>query len=182
VFGHFSVTKIFPSDSKHTVVAIRSLYTFVAHLSETFVINAVAMSLNPPGTNPFAHRPGCPLCGVVATPFHRSDLGGSIGGPYGLVGTSYTPYGRDVDDGAVQSGSATLPTTPSTSSFSSSTNTIVYKDGNITAYVEKMFPVSSKGHIIIVLKLVEFILGVSLPSEGEGELICLALYESWMSS
>ena len=37
---------------------------------------------------------------------------------------------------------------------SSATNVIVYKDPNITAYIEKKIPVSSKGHIIIVLKYV----------------------------
>jgi len=36
---------------------------------------------------------------------------------------------------------------------SSDDNPVIFKDGNITAFVEKKYPVSSKGHIILVLNL-----------------------------
>lgn len=127
----------------------------------------------PSFASPYAHRPGCPLCGIVATPFSRLDvtngsgssLAGAAGRPLsGYGGGSsqpYAPWRRDSDsNSSVQSGSGAgvagtaggLPV--SATSHSSTTNVIIHKDANVTAYIEKKFPVSSKGHIIVVLKCV----------------------------
>lgn len=127
----------------------------------------------PSFASPYAHRPGCPLCGIVATPFSRLDvtngsgtsLAGAAGRPLsGYGGASsqpYAPWRRDSDsNSSVQSGSGVAGTAGglpvSATSHSSTTNVIIHKDANVTAYIEKKFPVSSKGHIIVVLKCVFF--------------------------
>jgi len=137
---------------------------------------------SPPGApSPFARRPGCPLCGIVATPYPREDVIGNLdaklssstvygGDGAAAAGSSqsthgYEPYAalRRDSSSPASSGSTNsnrnsglgyggVPINATT--HSSTTNVIVYKDPNITAYIEKKFPVSSKGHIIIVLKYV----------------------------
>lgn len=104
------------------------------------------------GANPFAHRPGCPFCGIVATPFPRGDALETAGGSTSAYGSNvpYTPWRRDSDQSSSHSGTSGVPV--AAASHSSTTNVIIYKDANITAFVEKKFPVSSKGHIILVLK------------------------------
>ncbi|KAB5593034.1 Translin [Ceratobasidium theobromae] len=75
--------------------------------------------------NPFAPRSGCPMCSIVtATP-------------------NPTPLS-----------SPRVPTFPGPSGTPTAAQTpIIWKDENVTAYVEKNNPVSSKGHIIILLNL-----------------------------
>ncbi|CUA72294.1 hypothetical protein RSOLAG22IIIB_00959 [Rhizoctonia solani] len=75
-------------------------------------------------TNPFAPRPGCPMCSIVTSTPHPTPLS-----------------------------SPRSPTFPNGTSSGTSTTAqqIIWKDENVTAYVEKNNPVSSKGHIIILL-------------------------------
>lgn len=80
---------------------------------------------------PFAPRPGCPLCGVVATPYNNNNHNGAH---------MSAPWRNDSDLSVNAAGKEDVE--------------IVYKDSNVTAYLERKFPVSSKGHIIIVLKCV----------------------------
>lgn len=138
------------------------------------------MSGAPGVPSPFAHRPGCPLCSIVATPYPRdgsdvsaldvaasSNMDGGVGGASSSSATSvvgyrtYSPVRRD--SGSPVSSNSSSNTNRNNSigyggvpinsaTHSSATNVIVYKDSNITAFIEKKFPVSSKGHIIIVLK------------------------------
>lgn len=133
----------------------------------------------PSFASPFAHRPGCPLCGIVATPFPRSDsldattsypaASSSTGRPlsgYATNPQAYAPWRRDSDSSSIQSGSGVgtaggLPV--NATSHSNTTNVIIHKDSNVTAYIEKKFPVSSKGHVIIVLKCVLFRVIFCLP-------------------
>lgn len=144
---------------------------------------------SPPNTPfPFARRPGCPLCGIVATPYPRgssdasaldpgassSDAYGGDGGPGSAPSSAstvgyrpYLPLRRDSASPVSSSnnnglGYGGVPINATT--HSSSTNVIVYKDANITAYIEKKFPVSSKGHIIIVPKYVPMFLSRCLRS------------------
>lgn len=90
-----------------------------------------------------------------------------MGGPYGSH-TPFAPFRRDSEESSIHSGVGAIPASPMSpsSSQSSNTNVILYKDANITAYVEKKYPVSSKGHIIIVLKYAQpnFPQQLSLPS------------------
>jgi hypothetical protein len=148
------------------------------------------MSGAPGLPSPFAYRPGCPLCSIVATPYPRdgSDIsaldaaassnvdGGGAGASASsssatpTVGfRTYSPLRRD--SGSPVSSNSSNNTTRNSgigyggvpinaTTHSSTTNVIVYKDPNITAYIEKKFPVSSKGHIIIVLKSVSCYLRV----------------------
>lgn len=83
------------------------------------------MSLN---YGEFAPRSGCPLCSVVATPFNNNH------------NTANEPWRRNSSDTSVDGGKDDVE--------------IIYKDSNVTAYLERRYPVSSKGHIIIVLKCV----------------------------
>lgn len=79
---------------------------------------------------------------------------GGLGSPVYGSSSPFSPMRRDSEESSVHSAAGAIPATASSSSSSqsSSTNVILYKDASITAYVEKKFPVSSKGHIIIVLK------------------------------
>ncbi|KAF8321554.1 hypothetical protein DL93DRAFT_2072264 [Clavulina sp. PMI_390] len=109
------------------------------------------------------------MCGIVATPYQRNDIlaaGTSSRGtasppplsrPASLIGRALNSASPDSETGSVRSGNGAnltyggLPV--DATAHSSTTNVIVHKDSNITAYVEKKFPVSSKGHIILVLNL-----------------------------
>ncbi|KAG9124575.1 hypothetical protein FRC07_011093 [Ceratobasidium sp. 392] len=76
--------------------------------------------------NPFAPKSGCPMCSIVTSTPHPTPL--------------------------------SSPRTPNFPASSSSGTTaaqtqIIWKDENVTAYVEKNNPVSSKGHVIILLNL-----------------------------
>ncbi|CAE6475140.1 unnamed protein product [Rhizoctonia solani] len=75
-------------------------------------------------TNPFAPRAGCPMCSIVTSTPHPTPLS-----------------------------SPRSPTFPNGSASGTTTaaREIIWKDENVTAYVEKNNPVSSKGHIIILL-------------------------------
>ncbi|KAF9519846.1 hypothetical protein BS47DRAFT_1000952 [Hydnum rufescens UP504] len=98
-----------------------------------------------PVPHQFAPRPGCPLCSIVAAPLPpRSDRLLLPGGPR-------SPWRRDSDNTSLSS--STGPSSPSPDSASSQDSVILYRDANVTAYLEKKYPVSSKGHIIIVLNL-----------------------------
>ncbi|QRV86182.1 Translin [Ceratobasidium sp. AG-Ba] len=80
-----------------------------------------------PPSNPYAPKSGCPMCSIVTATPHPTPL--------------------------------SSPRTPSFPAGSSSGTTtaaqtqIIWKDENVTAYVEKNNPVSSKGHIIILFNL-----------------------------
>ncbi|CAE6470409.1 unnamed protein product [Rhizoctonia solani] len=77
-------------------------------------------------SNPFAPRAGCPMCSIVTSTPHPTPLS-----------------------------SPRTPTFPNGTSSGTTTaaQQIIWKDENVTAYVEKNNPVSSKGHIIILLNL-----------------------------
>src|ERR1700733_14879420 len=124
---------------------------------------------SPPGApSPFARRSGCPLCGIVATPYPRGDVMSNLdaslssstvygGDGAAAVGSSpsthgYEPYvplrrdsGSPASSGSTNSnrnsglGYGGVPINATT--HSSTTNVIVYKDPKITAYIEKKIPV-----------------------------------------
>ncbi|KAJ1310359.1 hypothetical protein OPQ81_007097 [Rhizoctonia solani] len=77
-------------------------------------------------TNPFAPRAGCPMCSIVTSTPNPTPLS-----------------------------SPRTPTFPNgtSSGTTAAAQQIIWKDENVTAYVEKNNPVSSKGHIIILLNL-----------------------------
>ncbi|KDN49407.1 hypothetical protein RSAG8_02109, partial [Rhizoctonia solani AG-8 WAC10335] len=77
-------------------------------------------------TNLFSPRAGCPMCSIVTSTPHPTPLS-----------------------------SPRSPTFPNgvSSSTTTAARQIIWKDENVTAYVEKNNPVSSKGHIIILLNL-----------------------------
>ncbi|ELU44635.1 scavenger mRNA decapping enzyme c-term binding domain-containing protein [Rhizoctonia solani AG-1 IA] len=74
-------------------------------------------------TNPYAPRVGCPMCSIVTATPNPTPLS--------------SPHASTFPNGS-------SPTT-------SPAHQIIWKDENVTAYVEKNNPVSSKGHIIILL-------------------------------
>ncbi|KAG8908535.1 hypothetical protein FRB99_005895 [Tulasnella sp. 403] len=74
----------------------------------------------------FAPRPGCPLCSIVSTPYPSS------------VQSPRSPF---FPDGPSRNGNPASAPPPQ----------IVHKDENVTVYLEKNYPVSSKGHLVIVL-------------------------------
>jgi len=87
-----------------------------------------------PRQSTFAPRPGCPFCSIVSLSHPRSHIGGST-----------TPRRQDSD--GLDTGS------PSILVSSSDDNPVIFKDGSITAFVEKKYPISSKGHIILIVNL-----------------------------
>lgn len=72
----------------------------------------------------FAPRPGCPLCSIVSTPYPS------------LLQSPRSPF---FNGNANNNNGAPAPQ-------------IVHKDEKVTVYLERANPVSSKGHLIIVLK------------------------------
>ncbi|KAG8747986.1 hypothetical protein FRC10_009738 [Ceratobasidium sp. 414] len=76
-------------------------------------------------SNPFAPKSGCPMCSIVTATPHPTPLS-----------------------------SPRTPTFPagSSSGTTAAQRQIIWKDDNVTAYVEKNNPVSSKGHVIILFK------------------------------
>lgn len=73
----------------------------------------------------FAPRPGCPLCSIVSTPYPS------------LLQSPRSPF---FNGNANNNNGAPAPQ-------------IVHKDEKVTVYLERANPVSSKGHLIIVLNL-----------------------------
>lgn len=74
----------------------------------------------------YAPRPGCPLCSIVSTPYPS------------LLQSPRSPFFNNGNGGS--NNGAPAPQ-------------IVHKDEKITVYLERANPVSSKGHLIIVLNL-----------------------------
>ncbi|KAG9104950.1 hypothetical protein FRC06_005017 [Ceratobasidium sp. 370] len=75
-------------------------------------------------SNPFAPKSGCPMCSIVTATPHPTPLS-----------SPRTP---------------TFPAASSSGTRTAAQTQIIWKDENVTAYVEKNNPVSSKGHIIIL--------------------------------
>ncbi|KAG9085337.1 hypothetical protein FS749_004486 [Ceratobasidium sp. UAMH 11750] len=76
-------------------------------------------------SNPFAPKSGCPMCSIITATPHPTPLSSPRTPPF--------PAGSSSGTTAAQT-------------------QIIWKDENVTAYVEKNNPVSSKGHIIILFK------------------------------
>ncbi|KAG9011017.1 hypothetical protein FRB94_009004 [Tulasnella sp. JGI-2019a] len=77
----------------------------------------------------FSPKPGCPMCSIVAQPY--PSLLHSPRSP------SFGPPGTITNSGGGGDGPAH----------------IIYKDDKVTAYLERNNPVSSKGHVVIMLNL-----------------------------